>query len=61
MFIGHKQKSKEELKASIRIGVRAREKEKKDKQNRIDAEWILDIREWEYPETNKKNNNNKGV
>ena len=61
MFIGHKQKSKEELKASIRIGVRAREKEKKDKQNRIDAEWILDIRECEYPETNKKNNNNKGV
>ena len=61
MFVGHRQKSKEELKASIRIGVRAREKEKKDKQNRIDARWLLDIREWKYPETNKKNNNNRGV
>ena len=60
MFIGHKQKSKEELKASIRIGVRAREKEKKDKQNRIDARWLLDIREWKYPE-NKKDNNNRGI
>ena len=61
MFIGHKQKSKDEIKASIRIGVRAREKEKKDKQNRIDARWLLDIREWKYPETNKKNNNNRGI
>ena len=31
---------------------------KKEKQNQIDASWILDIREWEYP---KKNNSNKGI
>ena len=62
MFVAHRQKSKDELKASIRIGVKAREKRKKEKQNQIDASWILDIREWEYPETNnKKNNSNKGV
>ena len=60
MFIGHKQKSKDEIKASIRIGVKAREKRKKEKQNQIDASWLLDIREWKYPE-NKKNNNNKGI
>ena len=61
MFIGHKQKSKEELKASIRIGVKAREKREKEKQNQVDARWLLDIREWKHPETNKKNNNNKGI
>ena len=61
MFVGHKIRTDEEMKALIKIGVRMREKEKKDKQNRIYAELILDIREWEYPETNKKNNNNKGV
>ena len=60
MFVGHKQKSKDEIKASIRIGVKAREKRKKDKQNRIDARWLLDIREWKYPE-NKKDNNNRGI
>ena len=62
MFVGHKQKSKDEIKASIRIGAKAREKRKKEKQAQIDASWILDIREWEYPETNnKKNNSNKGI
>ena len=61
MFVGHKQKSKDEIKASIRIGVKAREKRKKEKQNQIDASWLFDIREWEYPENNKKNNSNKGV
>ena len=61
MFVGHKQKSKDEIKASIRIGVKAREKRKKHKQNQVDAQRILDIREWKYPETNKKNNNNKGI
>tara|TARA_R100001079_G_C4428042_1_gene142811 strand:- start:33 stop:218 length:186 start_codon:yes stop_codon:yes gene_type:complete len=61
MFIGHKQKSKDEIKASIRIGVKAREKREKEKQNQVDARWLLDIREWKYPETNKKNNNNRGI
>ena len=60
MFVGHKIRTDEEMKALIRIGVRAREKEKKDKQNRIDARWLLDIREWKYPE-NKKDNNNRGI
>ena len=60
MFVGHKQKSKDEIKASIRIGVKAREKRKKDKQNQVDARWLLDIREWKYPE-NKKDNNNRGI
>ena len=60
MFVGHKIRTDEEMKALIKIGVRMREKEKKDKQKQIDARWLLDIREWKYPE-NKKNNNNKGV
>ena len=59
MFVGHKQRTKEEIKASIRIGVKAREK--KDKQKQIDARWLLDIRNWEHPETNKNNNDNTGV
>ena len=53
MFVGHKQKSKDEIKASIRIGVKAREKRKKEKQNQVDARWLLDIREWKYPENKK--------
>ena len=53
MFVGHKIRTDEEMKALIRIGVRAREKEKKDKQDRIDAEWLLDIRNWEYPQRRK--------
>ena len=61
MFVGHKIRTDEEMKALIKIGVRMREKEKKDKQNRIDARWLLDIREWKYPETNKKDNNNRGI
>tara|TARA_Y100001963_G_scaffold4386_1_gene5744 strand:+ start:30 stop:215 length:186 start_codon:yes stop_codon:yes gene_type:complete len=61
MFVGHKIRTDEEMKALIRIGVRAREKRKKHKQNQVDARWILDIREWKYPETNKKDNNNKGI
>ena len=60
MFIGHKQKSKDEIKASIRIGVKAREKREKEKQNQVDARWLLDIRDWKYPE-NKKDNNNRGI
>ena len=60
MFVGHKIRTDEEMKALIKIGVRMREKEKKDKQKQIDARWLLDIREWKYPE-NKKDNNNRGV
>ena len=60
MFVGHKIRTDEEMRALIKIGVRMREKEKKDKQNRIDARWLLDIREWKYPE-NKKDNNNRGI
>ena len=60
MLVGHKIRTDEEMRALIKIGVRMREKEKKDKQNRIDARWLLDIRNLEHPE-NKKDNNNKGV
>ena len=61
MFVGHKQRTRKEIKASIRIGKRIDEINKKHKQKQIDAEWLLDIRNWEYPESNKKDNNNKGV
>ena len=40
MFVGHKIRTDEEMKALIRIGVRAREKRKKHKQNQVDAQWI---------------------
>ena len=61
MFVGHKQRTKEETKASIRIGKRIDEINKKHKQKQIDAEWLLDIRTWEHPETNKKDNEYTGV
>ena len=64
MFVGHKQKSKDEIKASIRIGVKAREKREKERYNKqlhIDAKWLLDIRDWKYPESNKNNNENRGI
>ena len=61
MFVGHKIRTDEEMKALIKIGVRMREKERYNKQLHIDAKWLLDIRDWKYPETNKKDNNNRGI
>ena len=60
MFVGHKIRTDEEMKALIKIGVRMREKERYNEQLHIDAKWLLDIREWKYPE-NKKDNNNRGI
>tara|TARA_A100001515_G_scaffold141181_2_gene137822 strand:- start:2478 stop:2636 length:159 start_codon:yes stop_codon:yes gene_type:complete len=50
MFVGHKKRTDEETKKLIQIGARLREQKKKREQKEKDRAWLLDIREWKYPE-----------
>ena len=60
MFVGHKQRTKEETKALLEIGRRLRERKKKEEQDQRDMKWLTTVRDWVYPE-NENNNENSGV
>ena len=60
MFVGHKQRTKEETKKMLSLTKRLDERKKKLEQDQRDMKWLTTVRDWVYPE-NENNNENSGV
>ena len=61
MFVGHKRRTKEETKKMLKLSKRLDERKKKLEQDQRDIKWLTTVRDWVYPETNKKDNDYTGV